>query len=60
MRIEIEIRTDNYSFKERYSEQLREILDDISFRVSRGEDEGNVRDINGNRVGTFRVYGVKK
>jgi hypothetical protein len=57
MKITIEIKTDNAAFEERYEHQLAEILSDASYRIVCGETEGSLRDINGNRVGTFTVKG---
>ncbi len=58
MKITIDIKTDNAAFEE-YGE-VKRILRDMVDRMDdivRPGDGGNLRDINGNTVGKFKVTG---
>ncbi len=52
----LEFETDNAAFGETPLEQRPEIiriLTDIVTRVARGDVDGTVRDVNGNRIGSW-------
>ena len=55
---EIKIKTGNAAFGDNAYEATHEInrlLDEIEFKLRMGYTEGNLMDINGNTVGTFKL-----
>lgn len=57
MRFSLTVDMGNAAFDEAPSPELARILRDVATRVEDGEREGAVRDVNGNKVGTFKVVG---
>ena len=49
------IRMDNAAFEEEPATEISRILRDLAERVELGSGYENLRDINGNTVGTFRI-----
>lgn len=56
MKIVIDIKTDNAAFEDD-DMQLFNIISDAQSAIVIGHREGNLRDINGNTVGKFKVTG---
>lgn len=55
MKATIIIRMDNAAFEEEPATEISRILRDLAERVELGSGYENLRDINGNTVGTFRI-----
>lgn len=54
--MKIEFSTDNAAFEEYGKEyQIAVVLDIITARIKRGETEGSVLDINGNKIGEWSL-----
>lgn len=51
--MKILIETENEAF-EGNSNELARLLRELAERIERGEMEGTIRDINGNKVGSFK------
>jgi len=54
MKITIEINTNNAAFEDNEN-QMRDIIDQFSFMFISGKEIGYLFDINGNKVGNFKV-----
>ncbi len=60
MKLKIEIAMDNAAFGDNPSDrgaEIRQVLQSIPTRVEFGYTEGNLRDTNGNTVGTWKITG---
>lgn len=55
MELVIRINLDNAAFHEDMESELKRIGENIASDVADGENGGNIRDSNGNRVGYFEV-----
>ena len=49
----LNLETENDAFKRRPLAEIARILRETADRVANGTDEGKIRDLNGNTVGTF-------
>ena len=47
--------TDNDEFSRHPEVGIVRILREIAKRIADGETEGSIRDVNGNRIGSFRM-----
>jgi len=54
MKFKIEFGMDNAAFEEQ-AEEVSRILTETAHKVRHGEDFGNIRDINGNRIGEWSL-----
>lgn len=53
MTFTLTIETGNAAFEESRSAELARILTEVAYKVSSGQTDGTVLDINGNTVGKF-------
>lgn len=53
----LKVYTDNAAFADDPDGEVARILRDVADRVEGGQEDGAVRDINGNTVGSFRTVG---
>jgi len=60
MRASISIAMDNAAFDPEPATELARILCDLAERVKRGDDQVNLRDANGNKVGEFKIVSKRK
>lgn len=51
--VTIEFTTDNAAFEDDRAVEIARILRDLADKILLGRTSGPIRDINGNRVGTF-------
>jgi len=61
MKLKLEIKMDNAAFDEEGGDgwhyEAARILRDAADKIENGESEGNLRDFNGNLVGSFKKVG---
>jgi hypothetical protein len=57
MKVVINIKTDNAAFEDDPEAEVKRILIQAVMDTATGNREGNLRDSNGNKVGTFIVTG---
>lgn len=55
----IKVQMDNAAFEDSPSRELARILRRLADQVEAGTKEVNLRDVNGNAVGTFKVRGSR-
>lgn len=58
-RFELSLKTGNAAFEDQPASEIARIIKDAAERIENGEFEGNLYDINGNRVGCFFVKGKR-
>lgn len=51
----LKFKTDNAAFGEDKEHETVRILREITFKIENGQTEGNIRDINGNMIGNFKL-----
>ena len=56
MALEIEFETGNAAFENDREYEVNRILRTIGERILKGENAGNIYDINGNNIGYFALY----
>lgn len=61
MTLKIEFETDNAAFDDiNGPAEIRRILSEIAGRIVLGSVSGNIRDINGNRIGKYELTEVER
>jgi hypothetical protein len=59
MNLTLKMDMDNAAFEDTPASEAARILRDVAALMEFGEESGNLRDVNGNKVGTWRVKGGK-
>jgi hypothetical protein len=59
MKLKLEVQCDNAAFGDAFEAELARILRVAADRIAQGADRGNLRDVNGNTVGAFKLTGSR-
>lgn len=55
MKMKIEFTTDNAAFNTNKNFEIARILKDIAYKIEEGYREGVIVDIDGNKIGEFKI-----